>query len=326
MSTPTLSKKSSLRQAGSLFRVVFDHAAVGLAVLDGDGRFLEVNPRFHQMLERSADKLLGSTFDAIAHPDDSFNIKRLVRDVLRGRRQEFSREARLLRDDGRFLWVKVQVTALGPGNVRLMAVIEDIDARKQAEQELVEQERMFREMLDALPAAIYTTDAEGRVTHYNRAAANFAGLEPAVGDQWCMAWRLLYPDGQPMPQSQWPMAIALREGREVFGEEAIAVRPDGSRVWFTPYPVPLRDEHGDVVGGINMLVDITERKRIEEDLRRHRDNLQDLVDERTREVLEANARARHTERMAVIGTLSAGLGHDMANLLVPVQIRLEALS
>jgi PAS domain S-box-containing protein len=209
---------------------------------------------------------------------------------------------------------------------RLIAVIEDIDARKRYENALRENERLFREMLDALPAAIYTTDAKGYVTHFNRAAAVLSGRHPAVGDHWCVSWKLYYADGRRMPHHKSPMAIALKEGRPVFGREAIAERPDGTRIWFTPYPVPLRDEKDRVIGGINMLVDITERKHIEEDMRHHRDHLQELVDERTAETLEANSRLRNTERMAVIGTLSAGLGHDMANLLVPVHIRLEALA
>jgi PAS domain S-box-containing protein len=56
------------------------------------------------------------------------------------------------------------------------------------------------------------------------------------------------------------MALALKEGRAIQGEEAIAERPDGTRRWFSPFPTPLRDAEGKIVGAINMLVDITERK------------------------------------------------------------------
>jgi PAS domain S-box-containing protein len=120
----------------------------------------------------------------------------------------------------------------------------------------------FREIIDALPAAIYTTDAEGRITHFNQACVQFSGRTPVLGsDHWCVTWKLYYPDGRPMPHDECPMAIALKEGRVVRGVEAIAERPDGTRIWFEPYPTPLRDEAGNIIGGINMLVDITERKR-----------------------------------------------------------------
>jgi PAS domain S-box-containing protein len=116
------------------------------------------------------------------------------------------------------------------------------------------------ELLEALPVAIYTTDADGRITFYNRAAAELWGYHPELGSsQWCGSWRLYWPDGRPLPHGQCPMAIALKEGREVRGVEAIAERPDGTRVRFLPFPTPLRDPSGRLIGAINLLMDITER-------------------------------------------------------------------
>src|SRR5690606_40023473 len=80
---------------------------------------------------------------------------------------------------------------------------------------------------------------------------------------WCGSWRLYWPDGMPMPHEECPMAIALRDGRELRGREAVAERPDGTRVPFIPYPTLLRNSAGRVVGAINLLVDISERKRAE---------------------------------------------------------------
>ena len=126
---------------------------------------------------------------------------------------------------------------------------------------LRDSERRFREMIDALPVAIYTTDVQGRLTHFNPAAVEFSGRVPELGaDSWCVTWKLYRPDGTPLPHDECAMALALKEGRVVRGAETIAERPDGKRVWFMPYPTPLRDAEGRVVGGINMLLDITERK------------------------------------------------------------------
>jgi PAS domain S-box-containing protein len=124
-----------------------------------------------------------------------------------------------------------------------------------------ETEKRFRTVLDGLPAAIYTTDAAGRVTYFNQAAADLAGRQPELGtDEWCVTWRLYRPDGTHLPHDQCPMAVALKENRPVRGVEAILERPDGTRIPFIPYPTPLRDAAGELVGAVNMLVDISERK------------------------------------------------------------------
>jgi PAS domain S-box-containing protein len=133
-----------------------------------------------------------------------------------------------------------------------------------AQEQFFGREVWYRDLLNALPAAVYTTDAEGKITFYNEAAAEFAGRRPALGEMWCVTWRLFNVDGTPLPHDECPMAVALKEGRPVRGAEAIAERPDGSRVTFVPYPTPLYDEHGTMVGAVNMFVDITDRKVAEE--------------------------------------------------------------
>ena len=117
------------------------------------------------------------------------------------------------------------------------------------------------QILDALPVAVYATDPEGCITYYNQAAADFWGQRPALGqDFWCGSYKLYWPDGTPLPLDECPMAIALKTGRPVRGAEAIAERPDGVRVPFIPYPTPIYDASGALIGAVNMLLDISERK------------------------------------------------------------------
>ena len=140
----------------------------------------------------------------------------------------------------------------------------DLLERKRAEEELLANEQRMRALVDALPVAAYTIDTEGNVTHYNEAAAEFAGRRAEIGrDKWCVTHRLYHADGTFMPHDECPMAVTLRTGKPVSGVEAIAERPDGTRAHFMPFPTPLFDEAGNVTGGINVLVDITERKHRE---------------------------------------------------------------
>jgi PAS domain S-box-containing protein len=123
----------------------------------------------------------------------------------------------------------------------------------------------YRNILDRLPAAIYVTDALGRITYYNEAAASLWGHRPTIGtSEWCGSWKLFWPDGRALPHGECPMAIAVKEKRPVRGMDAVAERPDGTRVPFMPYPDPIFDASGKLVGAVNMLIDITDRKEAEE--------------------------------------------------------------
>ncbi len=126
------------------------------------------------------------------------------------------------------------------------------------------QEAYFRKILDDLPAAIYVTDASGRITYFNEAAVALWGHRPTLGSsEWCGSWKLFWPDGRALPHSECPMAIAIKEQRTVRGVEAVAERPDGTRVSFMPYPTPIFDVSGELVGAVNMLIDTTDRKHAE---------------------------------------------------------------
>jgi PAS domain S-box-containing protein len=175
----------------------------------------------------------------------------------------------------------------------------------------------FREVLEALPAAIYATDAQCRITFYNKAATELAGREPTLGsDEWCVTWRLYLPDGTPLPHDQCPMAVALREDRAVRGVEAIAERPDGTRVPFLPFPTPIHDASGKLMGAVNMLVDISDRRDAETRIRavmgelhhRVKNNmqmLQSLLGAAEREASNAEARDVLASVARRIGAMAA---------------------
>jgi PAS domain S-box-containing protein len=126
------------------------------------------------------------------------------------------------------------------------------------------------QVLEALPEAIYITDSEGRITYYNQAATELWGLFPEVGkSEFCGSWKLYWPDGTPLPHDQCPMALALKEQRPVRGMTALAERPDGTRVPFLAVPTPFFDAQGNLIGAVNMLVNLTDQQAKEEAARRY---------------------------------------------------------
>jgi PAS domain S-box-containing protein len=123
----------------------------------------------------------------------------------------------------------------------------------------------YQQLIQALPAAIYTCDANGYILTYNKAAADLWGREPEIGkDAWCGSHKIFTMDGKALPLDQCPMAIAIKKGREIQDVEIIIERPNGQRRIIVPHPRPFFNKAGKVTGAVNMLVDITDHKNIEE--------------------------------------------------------------
>jgi PAS domain S-box-containing protein len=229
---------------------------IGIYACDVDGKLSRYN--------RYAAELWG-----LAPPLGEPFADPLMAELLSTAQAVRDREQVIQRPDGSPLTILANLDPLRDENGVLIGGVccfQDITARKEEEDRLKAQDRWYRDLLEALPAAIYTTDAEGRITFFNQAAAELAGRKPTIGDdRWCVTFRLYHPDGQPLAHSECPMAVALKSGQAVRGTEKIAERPDGTRIPILPYPTPIHDLDGQLVGAVNMLVDISQQKRAEEE-------------------------------------------------------------
>jgi PAS domain S-box-containing protein len=250
---------------------LFDWLPVGIYTCGKDGALVNYNRRAAELWGwspaagdrqpgfRGAYRVYGSAGEALPVSDAPMS------EVLRKGKPVRDQEVVAERPDGSRITILANLDPLFDAHGQIVGGVscfQDITARKRAEERLRDSERQTRDLLEALPAAVYTTDAAGRITFYNQAAVELSGRRPKLGsDEWCVTWQLYWPDGRPLPHDECPMAVALKENRPVRGEEAVAERPDGTRVPFMPYPTPLRDASGALVGAVNMLVDITERKR-----------------------------------------------------------------
>ena len=133
-------------------------------------------------------------------------------------------------------------------------------------------------LLDLIPFAIYTTDAEGKINYYNQAAIQLWGREPRLGlDLWTGSFEMKNLDGSKLPADKSPMARCIKGKQSISNEEILIVRQDGSIRNVVPHPSPLFDESGKMIGAFNILVDITELKRTETALRESEQKYKDLV-------------------------------------------------
>jgi PAS domain S-box-containing protein len=129
----------------------------------------------------------------------------------------------------------------------------------------VQSDGQFRHLVQDLPVAVYTCDFNGQIQYFNAAAEKLWGRTPEIGkDVWCGSWKIFDTEGNPVSLADCPMAMSLKEGKSIRGIEIIVERPDGKQVHVLPHPDPILDEQGKVIGGVNMLVDITEHKQTRE--------------------------------------------------------------
>ena len=231
-----------------------------------DGVIQTWNAGAQRLFGYSPEEAIGQPITILIPADRQDEEPRILAQIRSGERVHHFETVRR-RKDGSLVDISLTISPIrdrAGGIIGASKIARDVTEQKLAEARLLESERRLQELLAAVPAAIYTTDAAGKITYFNQAAVDLAGRTPTLGsDEWCVTWKLYWPDGTFLPHDQCPMAIALKEGRPIRGAEAVAERPDGTRIPFIPFPTPLRDASGNIVGAINMLVDISERKQAE---------------------------------------------------------------
>ena len=255
---------AALHETDERYRSLFDGSLDAIFFLGPDERFKAANPAALRLITRTLEELKTTHFLDLCAPDQ----REAVGNAFRGafRRQGFAIDTAVVTATGerRDLFISGAPEIQDGEVVGISCIARDITERIKTEEALRLGESRYRELIQALPAAVYTTDERGRITLYNEAAVTLWGREPKVGkDLWCGSWKIYRPDGTPLPLDECPMAVTLREGRPIRGKEIVIERPDGTRRHVLPHPEAMRNAQGMVIGGINMLVDITDRKQAE---------------------------------------------------------------
>lgn len=129
-------------------------------------------------------------------------------------------------------------------------------------------ERNYRRLIYGMPAALYTCDRQGYIQLFNEAAVELWGRTPQIGkDLWSGAWKIYNTEGIELSIDQYPMAILHNEGR-ISNMELMIEKPNGEKRTIIPYPQPIVDSEGNVMGSVNTLIDITDqvlaRKQMEQ--------------------------------------------------------------
>ena len=253
-----------MRESEERWRALFEHAGVGIAQLSVSEQFLRVNPRLCETLGYSSKTMLRRTCHDFLHPDDLPAMQAHLGELVAGRRPSFSMETRWHRCDDVWLWVDMTVSLVRDGGsapAYFIAVVQNIDDRKQAEAGFARTTRLLQTLVEESPLPIVSLDLNARVTTWNQAATRLFGWTeeevlgrelPYVPDDETLAADLLWERGL---QGDVHGPVELRRRRK-----------DGRMLDLLLWPVFVRSEVGDVSTAIGLYVDQSNLKRAEEEL------------------------------------------------------------
>ena len=212
--------EEALRRSEQELSDFFENASVGLHWVGPDGIILRANRAELQMLGYSREEYVGRPI-AEFHVDQPV-IGDIMARLLRGDVLE-EYPARLRCKDGSIRHVLISSSGLFRDGAlaHTRCFTNDVTERHKAECARLASEARYRQLIHALPAAVYTCDAEGRITLCNQAAVVLWGREPVIGqDPWYGSWKIYRPDGTALPFDECHMSVTLREGRPVRGKKS----------------------------------------------------------------------------------------------------------
>ena len=254
--------EQALRESEALYRSTFELAAVGVAHLSPEGRWLRVNKKLCEILGYSEAELLQLTLPAITHPDDLQNTADQISKLLSGEVTMFSVQERCIRKDQSVVWINL--TASGPrdGEGKLqhfICVLEDISERRQA----AEAEGRLAAIVASSDDAIISKDLNGVITSWNAGATRIFGYtaEETIGRHITL---LIPPELHPQEDT---ILARLRRGERIEHFETVRVAKSGRRLDVSLTISPVQDSKGKVIGASKIARDISDRKRIEDALR-----------------------------------------------------------
>ena len=271
--------EASLRESEERFRAIFSHAGVGLAQARLDGVLDFVNDRLCRMLGYSQSELLGKNVLEITHPDDRHLCTGVISRLLTGELSSPSIEKRYLCKDGSSAWIR-----LFPSLVRdpdglpkyLIALVEDISARVNAERALRDSEMRLTLAQGAAPIGVWDWDLRNNAVTVSGAYMSLYGLPddhpPLEYKDWL---ERLHPDDRESLQAQVSDAL---ERTHCWDSEFRVRWPDGSVHWLLGRGSVFLDEGGRPIRMAGANLDITERKRSEEALRESEERFRNLAD------------------------------------------------
>jgi len=287
--------EQALRESEARFRAMFEQASVGIVQIGDHGHFLAVNPGFCQFIGYSEVELTQMRVRDVTHPEDYPREEELTRKLASGIINEYTLEKRYLRKDGSTVWGTMTATFVrGASSEPLytLAIISPIGDRKRAEEELRLSEERFRLLVEgARDYAMFLLDPMNIITFWSAGAERVFGWTQAeaVGQPGHL---IFTPEDRAKGEVEKEIKTALAEGRAT--DRRFHLRKDGSRFWADGVLMSIDDQPGGRRRLAKIARDASDQRRAEDELVRARDEMEQRVVERTRDLTATNKKLERT--------------------------------
>ncbi len=256
--------EEALKKSEELLRYFFDAKVIGMMLVDMDMNWLQVNDQFCDMLGYTQDEMKQLTWAGLTHPEDLDNNTQLYEDTIAGLRDGYNIQKRYVHKNGESVHINLSVECVRNADGKpnfFIAFVEDITKRVISEREAHESELRFKRLVDTMQEGLNVVDTDFNIAFSNESLCKMLGysLDELIGRP---AIDLFDGDDLEITKQQ----IELRKEGEYNTYEVAWTRKDGSKVQTVLSPRPAYDSEGKFIGSIGVVTDITEQKRIEEEL------------------------------------------------------------
>ena len=308
-------RESVLRESEKRFRATFEQAAVGVAHSSLDGRLLLMNQKLCDILGYTPEEILTKTYQEVTHPEDLEAELEYARHLLAGEIESCSYEKRYVRKNGTPIWVNLTASVVRDEETGepsyFVAIIEDISARKAAEEALRESEEFNRRIVESSNDCIKILDLEGRLLYISERGQELLGIEdagPYINSSWIELW-----PGEGRLSARAAIEQAKASGFAVF--QAYGPTPQGQAKWWETVITPISDGQGRVVRLLAISRDITESKQAEESLKSALEEVRLLKDRLQEENVYLRNEAKLERQFGEI----VGRGHAVRSVLRKIE-------
>ncbi len=260
--------ETALRESEERFRGAFEFAAVGMALVGLDGRWIRVNRALTGIVGYTAEELLATTFQAITHPDDLGADMDFVRQMLDGSRTNFDMEKRYFHKNGHIVWVLLSVSLVRDDAGRPMyfvSQIQDITARKDAESQLLDSEFRYRTIANLVPGFVFEGVVRDGKPHPTWVSSGFERVYGCSLERFNELGRRSFYDETTRARID-VAASTVAQGSDLSVDVPLR-GTDGVQRWLRIVARPVRAGPGAGAERVlGVAEDITERKRLEQAL------------------------------------------------------------